>query len=219
MGATAGLSSSARIARVDKPPAWHAGRRLCRGRRSHGQEVLVLSRRRRAWRGGRNPCRSFPHNSNWTCRIRSLQLAVQTGRKNAQETAGVADGFDDIRLQLVNNRIDSEALRLRLGAGIIQPLHKIVEQMFPELERRLEALEAAVADPNRGSECPELAHAAQKQADDILLAMQAVLNHMLEMLDYNQMVEQLRNLIKQQEQIIQHTKERQKSRVRELLEK
>ena len=63
-----------------------------------------------------------------------LQLAVQTGRKNAQETAGVADGFDDIRLQLVNNRIDSEALRLRLGAGIIQPLHKIVEQMFPEFE-------------------------------------------------------------------------------------
>ena len=148
-----------------------------------------------------------------------LQLAVQTGRKNAQETAGVADGFDDIRLQLVNNRIDSEALRLRLGAGIIQPLHKIVEQMFPELERRLEALEAAVADPGRGSECPELARAAQKQADDILLAMQAVLNHMLEMLDYNQMVEQLRNLIKQQEQVIQRTKERQKSRVRELLEK
>ena len=40
---------------------------------------------------------------------------------------------------------------------------------------------------------------AQKQADDLLLAMQAVLNQMIEMLDYNQMVERLRNMIKQQE--------------------
>jgi hypothetical protein len=148
-----------------------------------------------------------------------VQLAVQTSRKNAQETAGVAEGFDDIRLQLANNRIDSEALRMRLGSGIIQPLHKIVERMFPELERRLDDLEGALADPRRGSECPELAHLAQKQADDILLAMQAVLNHMLEMLDYNQMVEQLRNLIKQQDEVGRETKQRDTSQFRESLEK
>ena len=78
----------------------------------------------------------------------------------------MAEGFDDIRQQLVNNRIDNEALQTRLGTGISNRSTEIVDQMFPELERRLDALEAAVADPRRGPECPQLAHLAQKQADD-----------------------------------------------------
>ena len=49
--------------------------------------------------------------------------------------------------------------------------------------------------------------------------MQAVLNQMVEMLDYNQMVEQLRNLIKQQEQVTNGPKSDKKVCFRKLLEK
>jgi hypothetical protein len=89
--------------------------------------------------------------------------------------------------------------------------------MFPELERRLDALEGALADPRRGSECPQLAHLAQKQADDLLLAMQKVLKNMIEMLDYNQLVDSLRNIIKQQDQVYEQTKKRQDRLFRESL--
>ena len=149
---------------------------------------------------------------------RSLaQQALETSRKNAQETLGVAEGFDDIRQQFMNNRIDSEALRKRLGAGIAEPLRKIADQMFPELERRLDALDLALADPQRGLECRGLAQAAQKQADNLLLAMQTVLNHMIEMLDYNQLVDSLRKIIEQQDQVYEQTKKRQDRRFRESL--
>ncbi len=79
-------------------------------------------------------------------RTERVLQALQNCRKNAQETLGVADSIDDIRQQLANNRIDTEELKNRLGAGIAEPLRKICEQMFPELERRLEALQAAAAD-------------------------------------------------------------------------
>ena len=131
-------------------------------RRGRGSPACGGHRRGRGSAGGRTshpgrepgeeaePWRSSPEQQ-LDLQHSLVQLAIQTGRKNAQEPLGVAEGFDDICLQLANNRMDSEGCG---GLGRASPpLHKIVEQMFPELERRLEALEAAVADPGRGPEC------------------------------------------------------------------
>ena len=142
-----------------------------------------------------------------------VQQALQNTRKNTQETLGVAEAFDDIRLQLTNNRIDTEQLKQRLGPGIAEPLRKIGDQMLPELEHRLESLEAAVADLRLG---PERRLHAQEQADEILLAMRKVLGRMIELEDFNELVSTLRTIKQQQEQIIEQTKQRLKQ---ELLEK
>ena len=74
----------------------------------------------------------------------------------------------------------------------------IAETMFPELDRRLEALQVAIDNLEQG---PLLRNRAQRQADDILLAMRKVLDRMIEMEDYNEVVELLRNIIQSQEQI------------------
>ena len=107
-------------------------------------------------------------------------------RKSTQEVLGLADAFDDIRKQLINNRIDTEELKNRLQAGIADPLRAIADAMFPELERRLEALQAALDDAGAG---PGLRDRAQQQADDILLAMRKVLDRMIELEDFNQAVD------------------------------
>jgi hypothetical protein len=145
-----------------------------------------------------------------------VQQALQTSRKNAQETLGVAEAFDDIRQQLTNNRIDTKELMSRLGSGIAEPLRKIAADMFPELERRLEALEAAIADARKGPQCRQR---AQQQIDEILLAMRKIRGNMLEMEDFNELVESLRTIIKQQEQLTEATQRRHKDRIKELLEK
>ena len=62
-----------------------------------------------------------------------VQQALQNSRKNTQETLGVAEAFDDIRLQLTNNRIDTEELKLRLGPGIAEPLRKIADADVPRI--------------------------------------------------------------------------------------
>jgi hypothetical protein len=144
-------------------------------------------------------------------RVGRAQQALQGSRKNAQETAGVADSFDDIRKQLINNRIDTEELKKRLEDGIAKPLHKIADEMFPELDQRLEKLLEVVSDPQRG---PKERDRAYQQADDILVAMRQVLDRMIELEDFNQAVEMLRTIIKLQDAIDDLTKQRQKETIR-----
>ena len=86
--------------------------------------------------------------------------------------------------------------------------------MFPELERRLDSLQSALADVKLAASAR---NNAKTQADAILLSMRQVLDRMIELQDYNEMVEILRDIIKLQEQLRQQTEERQKQKIRELL--
>ncbi len=143
-----------------------------------------------------------------------VQRTLTNCRKNAQETLGVAEAIDDIRMQLVNNRIDTEELKERLQSGIADPLKKIAAEMFPELERRLEALQTVLEDANLA---PQARDNAQKQADAVLLSMQRVLDRMVELQDYNEMVEMLRDIIKMQDQLRGQTEQRNKQKIHDLL--
>ena len=143
-----------------------------------------------------------------------VQRALTNCRKNAQETLGVAEAIDDIRMQLVNNRIDTEELKERLQSGIADPLRKIGGEMFPELERRLDTLQTGLEDAKLA---PAARENAQKQADAVLLSMRHVLDRMIELQDYNEMVEMLRDIIKMQDQLRQQTEQRNKQKIRDLL--
>jgi len=149
-----------------------------------------------------------------TLRLLRVQGALGNCRKSTQEVLGVAEAFEDIRKQLINNRIDTEEWKNRLQNGIAGPLRKIADPMFPELERRLDALQAGLDDVRKG---PGLRDRAQQQADDILLAMHKVLDRMLELEDFNEAVDLLRNIIKMQDQLDEQTQRRQKQKIRELL--
>ncbi len=150
-----------------------------------------------------------------TRRTLRVQRALQNSRKNAHETKGVADSFDDIELQLINNRVDTEELRSRIAEGIARPLHAIADQALPELERRLDALQQSLEDEKLG---PARRDRARQQADDIVLAMQLVLQRMIELESFNEAVDMLRQIIALQGHLEQQTKQRQKQKVLELLE-
>jgi hypothetical protein len=136
-------------------------------------------------------------------------------RKTAPETLGLADSFDDIRKQLINNRLETEELKERLGRGIAEPLRKIAKTLFPELERRLERLQTALE--RHSPRTAEDRQQARAQADVILLAMQKVLDRMLELESYHEAVEMLREVIKLQEQLHRQTELRQKEKLKDLL--
>jgi hypothetical protein len=144
-----------------------------------------------------------------------VQRAQQNGKKEAQEVLGVSEGFDEIREQLVNNRIDTEELKDRLDRRIAQPLRQIAEDGFPELDQRLTQLEAALADPRAG---PENRRSAVQQLDAIIRAMREVLSRMIELEDFNQAIALLREIIEAQEKLMEETKTQQKEKLRGLLE-
>ena len=144
-----------------------------------------------------------------------VQRALQNSRKNAQETLGVATSFEDIRDELVNNRVDTEELKSRLTESIAKPLRHIGEDMFPELERRLETLQSKLTEREKA----EVARAAAvEQADAILVEMQQVLSKMLELETFNEALAMLRSILESQEKLNALTDEVRKQKARELLQ-
>jgi hypothetical protein len=154
-----------------------------------------------------------PEQQN-SLRLLRVQGALANSRKTTQEVVGVADAVDDIRKQLINNRIDTEELKQRLQSGIADPLHAIAQQMFPELDRRLEKLQAVLTDAKAGS---VLRDQAEQQADDIILAIRKVLDRMIALEDFNEAVELLRTIIQAQKQLRVETEQRHKQKAREFL--
>lgn len=148
------------------------------------------------------------------------RLRILGARQNttqlAYETLGVAEGFEGIVTELVNNRIDTEDLKDRLEQGISQPLEEIANRLMPELEVALGNLRSSYeTDP--ANVRPQLA-TAQTHAQEVVEAMKAVLDRMLELESYNELVDLLRAIVKEQEQLRQETQEQRKNKLRRLLE-
>jgi hypothetical protein len=143
-----------------------------------------------------------------------VERAQQNSQKNAEETRGVAASFDGIRAELVNNRVDTEELRVRLKDRISDPLKLIVETQFTEFDRRLAALKSKLAEDAD----PAAAKPAIEQADTIILAMQKVRDQMLELESFNEAVDLLREIIATQEQVSEQTRKERTRKVRSLLE-
>jgi hypothetical protein len=96
----------------------------------------------------------------------------------------------------------------------VEPLQRIAQRMFPELETTLTRLQTRLA---QGEVRPPEAALVVDQADQILLAMDQVLQKMIELGDYADLVNIVRSILQEQEGLIDRTKDEQKRRALELL--
>ena len=126
----------------------------------------------------------------------------------------MAASFEDIREELINNRVDSEDRKVRLKEQIADPLRRIGETMFPELEQQLQDLEQKLNDPSASDPSVD---AAVQQADNILLELDKVLQKMLELETFNELMNIVRSLIEDQAQLMDETKKARSSEALELL--
>ena len=97
-------------------------------------------------------------------RFLRVQGSLTNCHKGAPEVLGVAESFDDIYKQFVNNRIDTAELKNRLKSSIAEPLHRIVDVMFPDLNRRIEELQAALEDQERAPRCATAPSSRRKRS-------------------------------------------------------
>ncbi len=88
--------------------------------------------------------------------MRDLRVnrALDNTDRSASETLTVADSFDDIREEMVNNRIDTPAVETRLKDQIADPLRRISVEMFPQLKASLQQLRRELDDPQAGKAQP-----------------------------------------------------------------
>lgn len=144
-----------------------------------------------------------------------VQSARRQGDKSSDEIEGIIDAFENIRQQLENNRIDSKERKDRIKSRIMEPLRDIVDLMFPDWDDTLRELVTEIDKNQISGATSEL---AIQQTDKIIIAMEAVLARMEELESYNELVDLVRSIIAQQEELLEKTKQQRKKQGRSLLE-
>jgi len=140
-------------------------------------------------------------------RVLRVQRALQQSRKSSQEISGVAQAFDAIRAELTNNRVDTEDRKVRLKEQIADPLHAVVADDFPKLEELLLVLEPLVNDAAKG---PPAVEASLGRTNDLLAKLDQVLQKMLRLESFNEVVDILRDLIREEKALTDDTKKLQR---------
>lgn len=147
-------------------------------------------------------------------RLRVQQSGLQAA-KTAEELTGIAESLDDILQEMVNNRVDSKDRQERLGSGVRDPLRQIADVSMEQLKDQIKLVEQAVQQAQLADERNE---DAIKMVDQVLLDLTAVLEKMLDLESYNELLDLVRGLIQDQESLKKETQEERKRRVRSLFD-
>ncbi len=143
------------------------------------------------------------------------QQALRQSEKSREEVLGVAASFRSIRDELVNNRVDAEDRQSRLETRVAVPLETIGNQQFPKLDAKLEALEKAI---EAGQDQVAAAEAAINESNLVIAELTSVLDAMLDIESYNELIEIVRTLIDDQQRLLEETKKaRKRGALEELL--
>jgi hypothetical protein len=121
---------------------------------------------------------------------------------------------------MVNNRIFTEDERRRIEGEIMQPMQELINMDFPDIDRLLGGLNQLLLirdEANRPSALLERQRILE-QFDRTILKMMAIRDKMASMESFNEAVELLRAIIKQQQQLKNETLEEKNKRLRDLLD-
>ena len=140
----------------------------------------------------------------------TAMLSESTSRARG-EVDEIATAFREIHRELDNNLLLTPELELRLIVQIADPLAAIATKDLPDLSLACRSLADQLLIGNRAS--------LLARADLVLARMRAVLDKMMELESFNEVIEILRGVIRTQEEIKTNTLEWQKKRAREALER
>jgi hypothetical protein len=176
---------------------------------------------------GESEAEAGPERERQILRLRTQQIGLQA-TKTGEELEGIAASLDDLLEEMANNRIDSVDRSERIGGGVRDPLRAIVAGDLAKLKRQIAEIEAWVAgrpdtmaaeDRAGGSASADAdADSAVQTAEDVLLQLTAVLEKMLDLESFNEVLDMVRELIESQDGLIDETKKEQKRRVLDLFE-
>jgi len=127
------------------------------------------------------------------------QKAATAERRQRQVTAsvaGVRQRFERILVQMRVNRLDTEAVRRRLGDGIIAPLTRLERRDLVAAADALRSLASAAP-----GEVPALMEAIDPQQAKLLADMRAVLDQMLQWEGFQETVTMLREILRLQQEL------------------
>ena len=158
-------------------------------------------------------------------RLLFARRAIMQIDKSVQEILGIASAFENIRLQLINNRIDSADRKSRIEFQVEGPLRAVADPAMQELRNLIVILEGNLIELEQGfagtgpAAAESTSDLAISKADQILVELNRVLDSLIKYETQNELLEIVRQMIKQQEAIMESTKrERQRKAFEGLLD-
>jgi hypothetical protein len=144
------------------------------------------------------------------CAVRSLHQV----RKNSVETASIEESFRGLLDELVNNAIHTQQMADRIGLQIVQPLHLANEKDFPSADEAIGLFKLAV--DNRRDPVPQIENSV-RAVTTLIVRLKSALAEMQDLVKFHEAIAQLQAMVKDQQQIIDTTKQEQKKkRLKEL---
>jgi hypothetical protein len=161
-------------------------------------------------------------------RLRTQQIGLQAA-KTSEELQGIATSLDDLLEEMANNRVDSIDRSERIGGGVRDPLRAIVagdltllRSQIDGIEKRIAGGDAKIEDAGgtqaAGATVTADVAVAVETSERVLLQLTAVLEKMLDLESFNEILDMVRELIDSQEGLIEKTKKEQKTRVLDLFD-
>lgn len=150
-------------------------------------------------------------------RLRAQQIGLQT-TKTGEELEGIATSLDDLLEEMANNRVDSPDRSERIGSGVRDPLRSVIAGDLTRLSDQSTTIRRQIEQPGQDAEAAESIAQAVQTADDVLLQLTAILERMLELESFNEILDIVRELLDGQDGLIDQTKQEQKRRVLDLFD-
>ncbi len=151
-----------------------------------------------------------PDDQTTGLQLPRVQQAVTQVEKSTGELQGVETEIGQIYRELVNNRIDSQDRQDRLENRVRQPIKKIREGSLNELQQRVKGLEKEI---EKSPIADEPIAACLASLTDTIVALESILEAMIDIQDFNEVVDMVRSMVDDQGKIIDRTKAEQKQRL------
>lgn len=139
---------------------------------------------------------------------------LNTIRKNANESRSIELAFDEIVEELINNAIPPQSLAEEMRKAIVQPLRVINDDDFPGVDAALGSFKLAAernsADASNISE-------SIAAVDAMLANMRVLLDEIKDLAELHEIVNDLKQLIDAQQDVLDKTKGLQKQKLIEKL--
>src|SRR5690606_16882656 len=158
-----------------------------------------------------------PERQRQILRLRTQQVGLQAN-KTSEELQGIAASLDDLLEEMANNRVDSVDRSERIGNGVRDPLRQIVAGDLEKLRQQIADIENRISQASADPTPAELSAEAVQTAEQVILQLTAVLEKMLDLESYNEILDMVRELIESQEGLIEETEKIRKRSVLDLFE-
>ena len=148
--------------------------------------------------------------------LRSQQAESQM-TKSEGELRGVEREITQINQELINNRIDSVDRRTRLEDKIRKPLLVVLDQSWGPMASDVREIEKSFSKSTKtDSKADELLPNAIDKSNQIIVALSEILNDMINIQDFNEVLDMVRGIIDEQGKVLEKTKQEQKKQLLDL---